>query len=127
MVAELLAPKTEHGVELDREPARLVPPVLEDRLAGLEELLGEGRVKAVEPGVKDDGVAARAGDRDGVELEVTKALDDASSRRPGAFPMTRSAPGHFGPLRFEEAGPTERQPPCGTDIDRLGHAFDEVP
>ena len=127
VVAEILAPKTEYRVELDRDPACLVAPVLEDRLSGLQEFFGEGRVEALEPGQEDDGVAAGAGDRDGVELEITEALDDPVRRSPRPLAAPRGAPGHPGPLRFEQAGAAQRQPPGGADTDGFGHAFDGVP
>jgi len=77
VVLELLTAEGEERVELDRDPACLVAPILKDRLSRLEELLGELRVKAVETRVENDGVAAGAGNGNGVELEVAEALDDS--------------------------------------------------
>ena len=82
-----------------RDPARLVAPVLEQRLARLQQLLGERRVEALEPRQQHDGVAAGAGDRHGVELQVAEALDDRLRRRPARFPRPdarRGSPVHSG-------------------------------
>jgi len=118
-VPELLAAKAEDRVELDRDPACLVPPVLEDRFSGIEKLLCEGRVEAVETGVKDDGVAAGAGDGDGVELEVAEAADDPMGGLAGALAAAGTAPRHAGPLGFEQPGPAQREPASGAGADFL--------
>jgi hypothetical protein len=54
----LLTAEGEDGIELDGNPARFVTPVLEKRLAGLKELLGERPVEAFEAGQKEYSVAA---------------------------------------------------------------------
>ena len=86
MAAECLSTEVEDGILLDRKPARLVPPVLEERFTRLQELFPERRVKAFETREQHDHVASRPGDRDGVELEVAEAPDHPVRGGPGAFP-----------------------------------------
>ncbi len=76
MATERQAPEREHRIELDRKPARFVAPVLEQRLAGLEQRLAERRIHAFEPRQQHQRVTAGAGDRDRVELEIAEAIDD---------------------------------------------------
>ena len=48
MVAKGLATELEDRIKLNRDPARLVAPVLEEGLAWLEQLFREAGVKALE-------------------------------------------------------------------------------
>jgi hypothetical protein len=111
VVAEVFAAESEGGKELYRNPARLVPPILEERLSGLEELFCESRLETLETGVEDDGVAAGAGDGDGIELEIAETLNDPLCRSSSALATSRSTTGHPGPLRFEETGPAQSEAP----------------
>jgi hypothetical protein len=115
VVTEFLAPELEQRVELERHPARLVAPVLEDRLSGLQQLLAEGRIEAVEPGQQDDRMAAGAGHRHGVELQVAVALDDPVGRRPRSSAISGGTARQAGPLRLEQPAAGERQPPRRQD------------
>ncbi len=119
VVMAILPAEREHRVELHRQPARLVPPVLEQGLAGLEQFLGQGRVETVDPGQRHDGVAAGAGDRDSVELEVAEAADDRVGGGTCAAPAPGGAFRHAGPLRPEKTAAGEREPTRGASGESL--------
>ena len=70
MVGVFLSAEVEHGVELHRQPRRLVAPVFEERGAGAKQFLGARGVEALEPRMKHDRVAPGARDRYGIELQV---------------------------------------------------------
>ena len=91
VATEREAPEREHRIEVDRKPARLVAPVLEQRLAGLEQRFAERRIHAFQPRQQDQRMTAGAGDRHRVELEVAEAVDDRERRLPGAPTRPRGA------------------------------------
>jgi len=119
VVAEGFSPEVEDRVELDGDPARLVPPVLEQWFARLQQLLGKARVEASETREQHDRVAAGTGDGNRVELQVAEALDDAPRGRASAAAPAGRVFREPGPLRLEQAGAGEGQAPCGAKIERL--------
>ena len=120
----LPAPPFEAGVEGERQPARLVAPVLEQRRPRGEQRLSERGVETVQPGGEHDAVGAGPAHGDGVELQVAEVLDDAvaafsrhTAAHSGAFGETEAA-------RREQAGTRESEPPRLRDADglaRWGH------
>ena len=121
MLAEFLPPKREVRVEIERQPTRFMPPVLEERLAGAKQRLTERCGEPIEARKQHDGVTARTGHRDAVELEVAEAGDHRG--RGGARPRFAAprAGGQAGPLGLEQAGAGQREAPRGGDLqDRNG-------
>jgi hypothetical protein len=109
VAAKLAAAKLERRVETERDPARLVTPVLEEGRSGAEEFLTEGWIEALQPGKEHARVAPRAGDRHGIELQIAEALDDSVGSVPGPLPMPLRAAWEPGPLGLQEAGAGQRQ------------------
>ena len=81
--------------------------------------LAEDRIEAIQPREEDDGVAARPGDRDGVELQVAEALDDGGGRGSGTSLATGRALRKPRPLRLEKTGPCQCEPAGFADAQGL--------
>ncbi len=132
MLLEFLAPETKRGVELDREPARFVSPVLEQRLSRREEALGDVGGEPIEPRVENDGVTSSAGDRHGVELKVAEPPDYIVRRdaRPGipfrSLRPLRDLPRERGPIALEQSTASEREAAGLENGDALDDAAHDV-
>ena len=115
MAAKLAAPELEGGIERERDPARLVAPVFEDRRARPQQLLPHARVQPLEARQEDDRVAARSRHGDGVELEVAEAADHGVHGGGGGRTAAARAARQARWLGGEEAGTGQGQAAGGTD------------
>ena len=119
-VAAVLPPaECKSRIELHRNPACFVSPVLKKRCAGLQQFLSQVRVEPLQSREKNNGVATCAGDRDGIELQVAKASDDLYG---GPLSPLTAAPGWAGessPGGFEQAGPCQCQTASLADTQRF--------
>ena len=103
----LPAPPREAGVEGERQPARLVTPVLEQRRARCEQRLSERGVEPAKPRGEHDAVGAGPAHRHGVELQVAEVLDDPVAALPGPRRARTRLLGETEPARRQQAGPGE--------------------
>ena len=106
VTAELTPAKLQGGIEFERNPARLVPPIFKESSPGAEEFLAEDRIESVQPRQKNNRVTPCAGDRDGVELEVSEAPDVFAGGVPGTLPLA------FRPLRKSDSLALRQARPC---------------
>ncbi len=114
-VPELLAAEIEERPVPHRLPAGLVAEALEERLARLEEILDERRIKAIEPRHEHQPLGPRAGHTDGIELEIAEPTDDLVTGPAGGGPTPPRGLRHTGPLGFQEACTSEGEPTGLTD------------
>src|SRR4051812_19146720 len=110
-MAELTPAELEGRVQGHRDPARLVSPVFEDGRAGPEQLLAHARVETLEARKENDGVAPRAGDGHGIELQIAEAADDGEGGGKGGRAAAAGMPRQARRLGKEQAGAGKGQPP----------------
>ena len=113
-------PPREAWIEGERQPARFVAPVLEQRRFGCKQRLSESGVEAVKPGGEHDAVGASSAHRDGVELQVAEVLDDPVATLSGLGAARTGAIGETKAERREQTGTGKGEPPRLRDADGLG-------
>ena len=118
-------PPREAGIEGERQPARFVAPVLEQRRPGREQRLPERGVEAVKPGGEHDAVGTGPAHRDGIELQIAEVLDDPVAAFQHLGAAHPGALGETDATRREQAGPGESEAPRLRDAD--GHGRGVVP